>query len=463
VLSVGTASALLMATALQAASTDATAPPPAGLAAERALRGTTAWEPLEPNAPPHAIEGYASQTSVAPGERLLLRVSTRPAARYQVQIFRLGWCGGLGGRLIACLPACTKSAAGRPRPLTTPEPVTGRVRVNWPVTQKIRIPASWASGYYVAKLVLDQRGRWPNLGRSAVVPFIVRRATGARPSTILVVSATATEQAYNNWGGKSLYPAGSTGGVKATHVSFDRPYNGQLYFFETDLMRFLEESKLDVSYVSDLDVHARPEQLLRHKLVLVNGHDEYWSSRMFDAYERARDRGVNLAFFGGNIGDWQVRFEDGNRTMVGYKSAAADPHPDPRLQTDRFATLEPPRPQCRVIGTQFSDQVGELINRFRINPAAASDPWFAGTGFKAGQIFTSRSFELDVQAPAGCITGRVTTFFTAANDPRQAPAVRYVAPSGAIVFGAGSYALSKGLDNPRLRRFVLNAITSMSK
>ena len=432
------------------------------MVAENAIRGTTAWQPLESNAGLHAIEGYAGQASVAPGQTLTLRVSTRPAAPYQVQIFRLGWYGGLGGRLLTCLPSCTKTAAGRPGALVAPHPTTGMVRVRWPVTQRLRIPAAWVSGYYIAKLVLDQRGRWPNLGRSSVIPFIVRQAPSARPSKILVVHSTNTDQAYNNWGGKSLYRSGSTGGIPATHVSFDRPYALPLHFFEADLLRFLEESKLDVSYVSDVDVHERPAELLRHKLVLANGHDEYWSRRMYDAYERARNAGVNLAFFGGNIADWQVRFEDGNRTMIGYKSAAADPHPDPLEQTDRFELIG--RPQCRIIGTQFSDRVkGAGVDRFRINPAAASDAWFAGTGFKGGQVFASKSFEFDVVAPPGCVQGRMTIFFTAATNPQWAPAVRYVAPSGAIVFGAGSYALSKGLTDSRLRRFTLNAVQAMSR
>ena len=162
------------------------------------MRGTTAWQPLETNAPPHAIEGYASQTSVAPGETLQLHVSTRPGAKYQVQIFRLGWYGGQGGRLVTCVPACAKpSKAGRPGQLVAPDPTTnGMVRGRWPVTDRIRIPSTWASGYYIAKLVLDQKGTWPSLGRSSVVPFIVRRSQQARPSTVLVVSSTNTEQAY---------------------------------------------------------------------------------------------------------------------------------------------------------------------------------------------------------------------------------------------------------------------------
>lgn len=440
-----------------------TAPAPGTVAAENAKRGTTAWQPLEPRVRPNELEGYASQTSVAPGETLKLHVSTRPAARYQVQIYRLGWYRGLGGRLVACLPTCGRTPLGRPGPLVPPDPTTGTVRLDWPVTQRLRIPRSWVTGYYIAKLVLDEKGRWPNLGRSAVVPFVVRRAANARSSRILVVNSINTEQAYNNWGGKSLYRSGSTDGIPATHVSFDRPYAGPLYFFELDLLSFLEQSGLDLAYVTDVDVHASPSELLRHKLVLVNGHDEYWSRRMFDAYEHARDAGVNLAFFGGNIADWQVRFEDGNRTMVGYKSAAADPHPDPLEQTDRFQVLVPPRPQCRVIGTQFSDRVAGTVERFRIDPAAASDPWFAGTGFKGGDVFTSHSFEFDVLPPPGCVNGRLTTFFAAATNPSYAPAVRYVAPSGAVVFGAGSYALSKGLADRRVRRFVLNVVGSLSR
>ena len=95
----------------------ALAPPRTPIAVENAQRGSRDWEPLEPNGHKGEIEGYASQVSVSPGGLLQLHVSTRPAARYQVQVLRLGWYGGQGGRFVTCLPSCQKYLKGRPQPI----------------------------------------------------------------------------------------------------------------------------------------------------------------------------------------------------------------------------------------------------------------------------------------------------------------------------------------------------------
>jgi hypothetical protein len=173
---------------------------------------------------------------------------------------------------------------------------------------------------------------------------------------------------------------------------------------------------------------------------------------------------VNLAFFGGDIGDWQIRWEDNDRTIVEYRSTTTDPHADAAQKTARFQDLSPPRPQCQLLGTQFRDNVtNATVNTFRINPDAISDPWFKGTGFKPGDTFSAKAFEFDIAAP-GCVPYPTTTLFAAASNPRFAPAIKYVAPSGATVFGVGSYALSKdGLDDRRAAKLALNAITAMSR
>jgi hypothetical protein len=427
--------------------------------------GCRCWEPLAPTGPVHAIEGYAGETSLLPGEVLHLHVRTSPSAAYQVQFFRLGFYGGKGGRIVACVPGCSKSLRGSPRPIPAPDPQTGRLALTWPATAAFRIPKTWPTGYYVAKLMLATHpSAWPVMGNSAVVPFVVREAPGGGPSKILVISDFNTEQAYNNWGGKSLYDFNS-GGAAATKVSFDRPYAGEVWHYETTLLGFLEQQPgLDVSYATDVDVDQHPTELLRHKLILVVGHNEYWSGRMRDAYENARNHGVNLAFFGGNYGDWQIRYENSGRTIVEYRSAASDPNPDPVQKTTKFGQLTPARPQCQLLGTQFSNQVSGLPGNFRVVASALGDPWFAGTGFHAGDTFHSFAGEGDVSAPAGCIPYTLTTFFTSAVRPTFAPAVRYHAPSGATVFAAGSLALATdGLNDKRVRRFALNALASMSR
>jgi N,N-dimethylformamidase beta subunit-like protein len=425
------------------------------------------WQPLFPNGRDHEVEGYASETSVAPGQVLHLHVSVNPATRYQIQIIRLGWYRGFGGRLIRCVPSCSKYMRGTPQPIAAPAADSGLLRLTWPTSTTVRVPAAWVTGYYIAKLVLGTNPtQWPVTGHSSDIPFIVREPATVRPSKILVVSAANTEQAYNNWGGKSLYNFNSTGAVSANHVSFDRPYAAELWHYEVPVIRFIEsQAGLDLSYATDVDVDLHPEELLRHKLVLVVGHSEYWSRRMRDAYENARNRGVNLAFFGGNYGDWQIRYDNGDRTIVEYRSATTDPDPDPLDKTTKFSLLQPPRPQCQILGTQFVDNIAELPRQFRINAAAINDAWFAGTGFKAGDTFNAIAGEADIAAPAGCLPYPVTTFFTSTLSPNFAPAIRYRTASGATVFSVGSYALAlTGLENDkRLQRFAANALTSLSR
>ena len=122
---------------------------------------------------------------------------------------------------------------------------------------------------------------------------------------------------------------------------------------ELDLVRFLERQGYDVSYTTDVDTDQHPTELLTHRLVVIAGHDEYQSGAQRTAYENARAAGVNLAFLGGDIGDWQIRYEDNHRTIVEYRSGSADPEPDPALKTDRFVTLSPPRPPCQLLGVQY--------------------------------------------------------------------------------------------------------------
>jgi hypothetical protein len=429
------------------------------LARENAHPGATTWAPLEARGPDHNIEGYSSEVSLYPGQTLHLHVSVRPAGPYQIQFYRLGWYGGKEGRLLGCIPHCSRRALqGASQPIPQPDPQTGILRLKWKVTTSFTVPKSWISGYYIARLV--------HSGGLSTVPFFVRQPRSQRASRILVVSAINTEEAYDPWGGKSLYDFNSTDHHSATHVSFDRPFTGT-WFFELGLLHTLERlNDVDVSYATDVDIDRDPSELLRHRFVMVVGHDEYWSSRMRDAYEAARDHGVNLSFWGGDYGDWQIRYEDDDRTIVEYRDPNLDPDPDPVQKTTNFSRLQPPRPQCQILGTQFGYGAAEANQpkSFRINPAAANDPWLAGTSLKAGTTFTGIGNESDGVAPPGCLPYPVTTFFTYTPRADFAPAVRYRAASGATVFSAGSYALAFAADSdPRIRRFIENIVRSMSR
>ena len=109
--------------------------------------------------------------------------------------------------------------------------------------------------------------------------FVVR--DDARVSDLLFQSSVSTMQAYNGWGGKSLYPFNSSG-PQAARVSFDRPYGAGAGFtefqrWEYPTIRFLEREGYDVTYCTDVDTHAQPDMLVKHRAFLSVGHDEYWS------------------------------------------------------------------------------------------------------------------------------------------------------------------------------------------
>jgi hypothetical protein len=143
---------------------------------ENSLPGSAGWRVARP--PLHEIEGYASESSVGAGDSLDLHVSTAPAARYRVELYRLGWYGGAGGRLVACVPAsCTDDEAGQAQPIPAPG-ADGYLDAHWPVTDSVRVPSSWVSGYFLAVLRLTSG---PDADRAGWVPFVVRASPARHP------------------------------------------------------------------------------------------------------------------------------------------------------------------------------------------------------------------------------------------------------------------------------------------
>src|SRR6266705_2343000 len=260
---------------------------------ENSRPGTPGWE--IPAGAGAVITGYASETSVAPGQSFHLHVAAPPGSRYRVLVYRLGWYRGVGGRLIMCVPGCRSShAAIAQPPPTTPGSVTGLFRAAWRVTDRVEIPPDAVSGYYEAKLEIVG-GAYA--GAVGSVPLIVRQSPAAPASAVLVQVPVNTWEAYNRWGGKSLYQFGTS--MHAFEVSFDRPFDQQEFYnmvtrLELPWVRFLERNGIDVSYQTDVDTDRAPGSLLHHRLVFAIGHDEYWTPRMRGAFNRALALSTNL-------------------------------------------------------------------------------------------------------------------------------------------------------------------------
>jgi hypothetical protein len=278
-----------------------------------------------------SILGYATDISVNKGSTINFKidVNTGTDKVFDIQIYRLGYYQGNGARLISDLGNFT----GVAQAACSFDNVTGLTDCgNWSIDASWAVPSTVVSGLYIAKLTRSAAGG----GGSSHIAFIVRDDASA--SALLFKASDATWQAYNGYGGTSLYVGPGLANNHASKVSYNRPFltrNGGggggvmedwLFNSEYPMIRFLEHNGYDMSYYTDVDVVRNPSLLLNHKVFMSVGHDEYWSKEERDAVEAARTAGKNLAFFSGNESYWKTRWEnsvDGSntpmRTMVCYK------------------------------------------------------------------------------------------------------------------------------------------------
>jgi len=295
--------------------------------------------------PPGALEGFFDRTSAALGDTATIYVnSVRP---YRIFAYRMGYYNGAGARLVAQ----TKLLRGGAQPPAHVDAALGTVSCPWRPSWRFEVDERFVPGCYLFKLVADN-------GWMQWVPLTVRSSTPGAP--FLAVNSVTTWQAYNPWGGWSLY-AGPTG--RADVVSFDRPYElglGQSNFLfnELPLVYQMERLGLDVQYCTDIDLHTSGAALTKYRCMLSLGHDEYWSWPMRAAVMAARDHGVNLAFLGSNFAYRQIRLEPSalgeNRLEVNYRSTA-DPiyATDPKLTTVNWGSPPVSMPESEIAGSLY--------------------------------------------------------------------------------------------------------------
>lgn len=261
------------------------------------------------------IEGFVSHTSIKAGETLKVYVSTEPADKYNLDIFRMGYYGGKGGRLMKAFSSLKGSAQPTPE-----EGHKSLMECNWDEAVSIKIPNDWVSGVYLAKLSTQKADA------EAYMIFIVK---DERKADLLFQCSDLTWLSYNRWPQWHSFYDSKTSQWAARapdnyDVGFDRPYamfwnlypagfepltngSGEFLMTEFPLAFWLEKEGYDVSYISNVDTHADGPGLLRGKVWLSVGHDEYWTQEMFDNVMKARDAGVNLAFLSGNSVSGRVK------------------------------------------------------------------------------------------------------------------------------------------------------------
>jgi hypothetical protein len=458
---------------------------------ENQLPGTpqSIWDVPNPST---AIQGFADPFSVNVGASINFKIKTSAAA-YAIDIYRIGYYGGDGARLITSLtpdipvsqnqPACSTNTA------------TGLVDCgNWGVSATWNVPTTAISGVYFAKI-----SRTDGTAGANQIPFVV--TDNSSHSDVVYMTSDETWQAYNDWGGYSVYSGTATGSPwccstldpgRAVQVSYNRPFatradtpDGQDYFFyaEFPMVQFLEKNGYDVSYVSQIDVaqSGAATMLEQHKMLMNVGHSEYFDASDRASITTARNAGVNLAFFTGNTMWWKTRWANSQynnepyRTLITYKesldSVQSDPADPPTWtgawRDPRFSPPADGQPENALTGQLWSvnccsypDTASAAYSKLRFwrNTAVASlSPgqtytmpqetlgyeWDSDTdnGFRpAGEIDMSQTCQ-KVDEKLYTITEELVSD-TACNS-----LTLYRASSGALVFDAGTVQWSWGLES----------------
>ncbi|GIH70032.1 N,N-dimethylformamidase beta subunit family domain-containing protein [Sphaerimonospora thailandensis] len=433
---------------------------------ERLLPGDTDWR-IRRYGPDDAVEGYCDRASVLPGEPVGLCVSTT-ADRFRVTAYRMGWYGGALARRV-WRSAWISGRRQRPGDLVA---TTRTVHADW--RRSLTVPTDgWPEGVYLLRLDADR-------GHQRYVPLVVRSASGAGKTVL--VHATGTWQAYNRWGGHSLYFGGDGRyESRSLAVSFDRPYDrtGMEKFLvhERAVVALAERLGLPLAYTTSGDLDAGGGVLKDAAAVFFLGHDEYWTPGMRARATDARDAGVNLAFLGANTCYRRIRLERGGRLVVCYKTdVARDPMYGgrPALATADYRSGPAADPESSLTGVFYD---GYPVDA----PYVVTRPghWiFAGTGVRRGEQFphlvgveydrvvpavpTPRPLEIISHSPVTC-AGRASF----------ADSAYYTVPGGAGVFASGTMRWAEALmartrDLPRAhgidvrtRRFVTKATVNL--
>ena len=239
--------ALLLAVASIGASAEGAAQnPPNPVVLENSREGTAGW--ADSLSGSTTVEGYTSEVSVLPGETVHFHVASERTGPYTVDVYRLGWYGGLGARLVA-------SFGGTAQPQPRSSAATG---AGWPVTSELPVPEDWVSGYYLA--------RFHGGGRGVGATIFVVRALSSRPGSDSrrgsgqhvagVQPMGRKEPVRRQQRGGSGRPRFVRAAVRA-RPTFSRS-SGRCTF-----VRFLEREGYDVAYQTDVDTHRDPASLLR--------------------------------------------------------------------------------------------------------------------------------------------------------------------------------------------------------
>lgn len=338
------------------------------------------------------IEGYPGDISYAPGDEAAFHISTTSPV-YDIEIARLG---------VERKIVFEKKKIEGGLEFAVPEKAAAE-GCGWPVAYRMKIPGDWQTGYYEARLKISDTGgrfsQWNTRTAEGGFFFVVRPKQPAKNAKILFQLATNTYNAYNNWGGSSLYGFHGRSNLQGHQVSYLRPSRGQFSRWELPFVEWAEAGGFALDYCTNLDLELRPEIVKGYRLILSVGHDEYWSAPMRDTVENHIAAGGNVAFFSGNTCCWQVRWQPETKALLSWKQwfNQDEKYTSTEQKIPLLATLWSHRligrPENTMTGVGFlhggyHKSHGQFMDGSGAYLVHRPDHWlFAGTGLKAGEEF----------------------------------------------------------------------------
>ena len=316
------------------------------------------WKNLElPTAQGSAL--WLDQSSVSCGQSVKVHAalyqsnenSSVPGPRH-FAAWRIGFYNGTGAREVWR----SHGIKLKNRKSTTVHDATRYTEARWPVSTTFTVGNDWTPGFY---LILS----FSPFGQvESAAPLIVRSPLGS--SKMVMMQSFLTWNAYNSFGGRSTYEGPGRDGIntiaqRSRVASFDRPILGSGAFsYQRDVIPFIqftEEHGINIDQVSDLDINQWPSIVADYSAVIVGGHTEYFTNRMFNTFVAARNQGINLAIFGANTAYWQTRLEPSrtglNRHLIMYRNAVDDPNTNVDQVTVQFAN-----PRVNTPANMFSGE-----------------------------------------------------------------------------------------------------------